>query len=89
MSLELFARRQPPGAAQRIDHAPPRRNLQPSGWAGGDVGPPTFERGCESLLDAGFDKIEAARAKRARERRRDRGRVLSVECIDIDHAKKT
>jgi hypothetical protein len=58
--------------------ATPRGHLQPRAGALGDVRTPTLDRGDKSLLDGGLDEIEATRAKRTRERRRDHGRVLSV-----------
>jgi hypothetical protein len=83
--IERFARCDPRRAANGINHAPPRGDLQPRAGALGDVRTPALDRGDESLLDSGLDQIEATRAKRACERSRDRGRVLPVQRIEIDH----
>ena len=86
--VERVTRCDPRGAPNRIDHAAPSGDVQPGAGALGDVRTPALDRGDESLLNGGLDQIEATRSKRVRERRRDRGRVLSVKRVEIDHAQE-
>ena len=67
-----------PGPDDNIGRAPLGALAPKQLWFG-------LDRGDESLLDGGLDEIEATGAKRTRERRRDRGRVFSVERIEIQH----
>jgi len=53
--IERFTRCDPPRAPERIDHATPRRDLQPRAGAFGNVRTPTLDRRDERLLDGDLD----------------------------------
>lgn len=65
-----------------------RRRAATCSQAPGQLGAPALQRRDERLLHRRFDQIQPPRPERPLQRRRDGGRVLSIERVEVGHARQ-